>query len=139
MLAQGFERRHSRRMIDDDTHLTCFRMCLMRPLLALAKCSGTAPFLLLRPPYCLENSPTPMFCLMYTFLASDAACKIPYFEVGRESDKKLADRTKSCNQHETLCLISSELPRAPRALLSLIVKTDTVSGKVQKRSANFED
>lgn len=52
---------------------TCFRMCLMRPLLALAKCSGTAPFRLLRPPYCRANSPTPMFCLMYTFLASDAA------------------------------------------------------------------
>ena len=45
----------------------------MRPLLALAKCSGTAPFRLLRPPYCRANSPTPMFCLMYTFLASDAA------------------------------------------------------------------
>lgn len=45
----------------------------MRPLLARAKCSGTVPFLLLRPPYCRLNAPTPMFCFMYTFLASDAA------------------------------------------------------------------
>ena len=48
----------------------------MRPLLALAKCSGTAPFRLLRPPYCRANVPTPMFCLMYTFLAREAAAKM---------------------------------------------------------------
>ena len=61
----------------EQAHHTCFKMCLMRPLLALAKCSGTAPFRLLRPPYCRENSPTPMFCLMYTFLARDAASGQP--------------------------------------------------------------
>lgn len=53
--------------------VTCLRMWRMRPLLARAKCSGTVPFLLLRPPYCRLKAPTPMFCFMYTFLASDAA------------------------------------------------------------------
>ncbi len=37
--------------------------------ITLAKCSGTVPDLLLRPPYCRQKAPTPRFCRMYSFRA----------------------------------------------------------------------
>ncbi len=73
----------------------------MRPLLARAKCSGTVPFLLLRPPYCLLNAPTPMFCFMYTFLASDAA----FMQTWRDQGMQLL---QTRGRQGTRCLCKQE-------------------------------
>ena len=54
---------------------SCCRMCLMSPPAAFAKCSGTVPFRLLRPPNIRLMAPTPKSCLRYTFLAIAAASK----------------------------------------------------------------
>ena len=63
---------------------SCLRMCLIRPPLALAKCSGTVPFLLLRPPYFILRAPTPRFCRKYTLRAMEAAHAIHKVKLASE-------------------------------------------------------
>ena len=49
--------------MQQDCSPSCLKICLMRPPLAFAKCSGTVPRLLFLPPYWILRAPTPTFCL----------------------------------------------------------------------------
>ena len=57
----------------------------MMPPAALAKCSGTVPLRLFRPPNSFLRAPTPRSFLRYTFLAIAAATAVKEFKTWKLS------------------------------------------------------